>query len=97
MCLTLDGKIKWQTGTSNGKQPNFNWGGMLLADGMIYIVDGKRGDLRLVEPNPAGYKELAAVKAILGGKEIWAPLALSNGKLLIRDQTQLKCLDVRLP
>jgi hypothetical protein len=27
--------------------------------------------------------------------EIWAPLALVDGKLLIRDQTQMKCLQVR--
>jgi len=95
MCLTLDGKIKWQTGKSDRKHPDFNWGGMLLADGMIYIVDGKKGDLRLVEPTPDGYKELAKVQKILGGKEIWAPPALSNGRLLIRDQSKMLCLDVR--
>ena len=29
------------------------------------------------------------------GREIWGPLALAGGKLPIRDQTQLKCLDLQ--
>jgi hypothetical protein len=60
-------------------------------------MDGKTGDLRLLEATPAGYKELACAPKLLGGLEIWAPMALSGGKLLIRDQQQLKCLDVRQP
>ena len=32
---------------------------------------------------------------VLGGKEIWGPLALADGKLVIRDQTQIKCVDLR--
>jgi hypothetical protein len=67
---------------------------MILADGMIYIVDGQAGSLHLLEPSPSGFKELAKADGLLGGKEIWAPPALSNGKLVIRDQGQMKCLDV---
>jgi hypothetical protein len=26
--------------------------------------------------------------------KVWAPMALSNGRLLVRDQHQMKCLDV---
>ena len=28
------------------------------------------------------------------GMEIWAPMALADGKLVLRDQRQMKCLDV---
>jgi len=31
---------------------------------------------------------------VLGGSDIWAPLALSNGMLVVRDHTQMKCLVV---
>jgi hypothetical protein len=31
---------------------------------------------------------------VLEGREIWGPLALSDGKLVIRDQSQMKCLDL---
>jgi len=68
---------------------------LLLADGLLYVVDAD-GFLRLVEPSPDVYKELASVQ-LLGGHEIWAPLALSDGKLVIRDQKQMLCLDVRNP
>jgi len=36
-----------------------------------------------------------SIEKLLCGKEIWAPMALADGKLLIRDQHQMKCLDVR--
>lgn len=91
VCFDLDLKVKWQT----GKSPNLDKGGMVLTgDGLIYSVDGKTGELRIIEPSPQGYKELAKVP-MLAGQEIWAPLALADGKLLIRDQNQIKCLDLK--
>jgi outer membrane protein assembly factor BamB len=90
LCMDLTGKVLWRTGTS----PNFERGHMILADGMIYILNGKAGSLHLLEPSAAGFKELAKFEGVLGGREIWAPLALSGGKLVIRDQQQMKCLDV---
>jgi len=74
--------------------PNFDVGNLIFADGMIYIIDGKKGDLRLVQASPEGYHELACAPGILEGTEIWAPMALVNGRLLIRDQSQMKCLAV---
>ena len=52
------------------------------------------GTLDLVKPDPAGFREVSEVR-ILDGEMIWAPMALSNGLLVIRDQKQMKCLDVR--
>jgi len=90
MCFDLDGRVLWQTGAS----PNFQRGNLIYADGLIYNLDGKTGHLRLVQPSPKGYKQIAEVQ-LLGGKEIWAPMSLSNGLLVIRDQSQMKCLDLR--
>jgi outer membrane protein assembly factor BamB len=104
MCLTLDGKVLWHTTNSSFASgaapnlPNMENGNILLADGMIYALDGATGDLRLIEASPAGFKELALARGLLGGqgmKQIWAPMALSDGKLLARDQGKLVCLDVR--
>ncbi|HUS90300.1 MAG TPA: PQQ-binding-like beta-propeller repeat protein [Phycisphaerae bacterium] len=85
-----DGKVVWKT----EREHNFQRGHFLFADGMIYIIDGKAGSLHLLEPSPKGLKELAKVSGLLGGPEIWAPLALSDGKLIIRDQSKMLCLDV---
>lgn len=92
MCLDPDGTIRWQTGT----KPSFDIGNVLLADGKLIALDGATGVLRLVAADPAGYKELAAAK-LLDGKNLWAPMALSDGKLLLRDHKEIKCVDLRNP
>lgn len=90
VCMDLDGKVKWKTGRS----PVFDKGGFILADGLIFSIDGREGILYLIEPDPVGYKELASIK-LLDTRECWGPLALVDGKLLIRDQKQMKCVVVR--
>ena len=93
VCLDLEGKVVWQT----RKDPNLDKGGSILtADGLIYVMDGRTGELYIVEPSPQGFKSLGKA-TLLGGKEIWGPLALSEGKLVIRDQSQMKCVDLHAP
>jgi len=89
-CMSIDGKLKWKTGQS----PLFDKGGFILVDGLMLSVDGRDGILYLIEPNPEGFKKLASAD-LLDTKECWGPLALSDGKLLIRDQKQMKCVAVR--
>jgi outer membrane protein assembly factor BamB len=90
VCMSVDGDVKWKTGRS----PVFDKGGFILADGLILSLDGQQGILYLIEPDPAAYKELARAK-LLDTNECWGPLALTDGKLLIRDQKQMKCVVVR--
>jgi len=90
VCMDLDGNVKWKTGRS----PVFDKGGFILADGLILSVDGQKGILYLIEPDPAGYKELASAK-LLDTNECWGELALVDGKLLIRDQKQMRCVVVK--
>jgi outer membrane protein assembly factor BamB len=93
VCFDLAGKVAWQT----RKDPNLDKGGSILtADGLIYLMDGRTGELYIVEPSPEGFKSLGKAK-LLGGKEIWGPLAMSEGKLVIRDQSQMKCVDLQAP
>jgi outer membrane protein assembly factor BamB len=90
VCLNVDGTQVWKT----GRDPVFDKGGFILVDDLIISVDGKEGVLFLIEPSIEGFKPISSVKLLEPG-EIWAPLALVDGKLLIRDQTQMKCLQVR--
>jgi outer membrane protein assembly factor BamB len=90
VCMDLNGNVKWKTERS----PVFDKGGFILADGLIFSIDGRVGILYLIEPDPSGYKELASIK-LLDSRECWGPLALVDGKLLIRDQKQMKCVVVR--
>jgi outer membrane protein assembly factor BamB len=106
VCMSIDGQIKWKTGRS----PTFNKGGSILADGLLLSTDGST-KLYLIEPDPSGFKLLASAEVLgeggtdandrlasrVGGStQNWAPLALADGKLLIRDQSQLKCVKVAL-
>ena len=89
-CLSFDGKEVW---TSEGKA-SFGLGSFMLADGMFFVLDGDTGKLRLIEAGTTGYNELASAQ-VLAGQEVWAPMALSDGKLVLRDLTKMMCLDVR--
>jgi hypothetical protein len=86
--MTMSGQVKWKTGDA----PSFNKGGMVLADGLLLATDGNT-KMYLIEPDPAGFKPLASATVLEPG-ENWAPLALADGKLLIRDQKQMKCVQV---
>jgi len=89
-CVGLDGKQVWN---SDG-HAYFGLGSFILADGMFFILEGKTGMLRLLEASTQGYKELASAQ-ILGGHDVWAPPALSDGKLVIRDFGRMVCLKVK--
>ena len=67
-----------------------------MVDDLIINLDGKKGNLHLIEPSPEGYIELAQAK-VLSGKMMWSPMAISDGKLLVRNQEEMKCLDLRNP
>jgi hypothetical protein len=96
VCMSMDGQIKWKT----GRTPLFDKGGMILADGLLLSTDGNT-KLYLIEPEPSGFKPIATAELLKpepGDKkpsnQNWAPLALADGKLLIRDQSRLMCVKV---
>jgi hypothetical protein len=88
VAMSVDGQIKWKT----DQQPPFVRGGAILADGLLLTTDGDT-KLYLVEPSPSAFKPLASAVVLEKGDN-WAPLALVDGKLLIRGQKELKCLQV---
>jgi outer membrane protein assembly factor BamB len=96
VCMSIDGKIKWKT----GRTPLFDKGGLILADGLLLGTDGS-SKLYLIEPDPSAFKPIATsdlLKPETGFKgssnQNWAPLALADGKLLIRDQSRLICVKI---
>jgi outer membrane protein assembly factor BamB len=91
VCMTMSGQVQWKT----GEAPPFNKGGFVLADGLLLATDGNT-KLYLIEPDPSGFKPLASAELLEPG-ENWAPLALADGKLLIRDQRQMKAVQVAQP
>jgi outer membrane protein assembly factor BamB len=88
VCMDLDGKIMW-----NKAGLNDTGGELVIAQDMIYMMNGSNGTLYLIQASPEEYKELASAK-VLEGAQVWAPLAIADGKLLCRDQKRMKCLDI---
>jgi outer membrane protein assembly factor BamB len=88
-CLTLDGKEAW---TSEDKA-SFGLGSYILADGRFFVMEGDTGILRMIEASTAGYKELDSAQ-VLSGPEVWGPMAVSGGKMVLRDLTKMICIDL---
>ncbi len=101
-CMNLDGEIMWKT----KRDPSFNKGSMILVDGLMLATDGEKS-VYLIDPDPQAFKQLASAELLgeagesggiagrIGGRtQNWAPIALSDGKLLIRDQSEMKCIKV---
>jgi len=105
VCMNMNGEIMWKT----KRNPDFNKGSMVLADGLILATDGARS-LYLIEPDPSAFKSIASAELLKeagtgtdndpqasragGPTQNWAPIALADGKLLIRDQSRLMCVKV---
>jgi outer membrane protein assembly factor BamB len=92
MCLSMDGEVVWEKGSA----PGFEMGAMILVNGLIINQNGKNGDIHLIEPSPEGYKELGKASFFSSSKsQAWAPLAFSQGKLIVRDQEKMVCVDLQ--
>ena len=99
-CMDMNGNVLWKT----KRAPNFDKGSMILADGLIIATDGA-SSLYLIEPSAEGYKQISAAPLLAGGdgqaemggrfaNGNWAPLALADGLLLIRNHQVMKCVKV---
>jgi outer membrane protein assembly factor BamB len=88
VCLGLDGKVIWASGSGE----TFGLGSFLIAGDLIFAVNDS-GKLRLLEAAPARFNLLSEAQS-LKGRESWAPMALAGNRLLLRDLTRLVCLDL---
>ena len=85
VCIRLsDRKTVWQ-------KPRFGKSNLILADGRLWITTMK-GELVLVEASPDSFRELGRSVVLETTRQ--AP-ALSAGRLYVRDDQHVICLDVR--
>lgn len=78
---------------SSGKAERFGLGPYLLADNKFYILEDS-GILTMAEATTAGFRRLDQAR-VLDGRDAWGPMALADGRLLLRDSTRLLCLDLQ--
>lgn len=76
--------------------PFFGRGSMILADGK-FIILAERGTLALAKPNPEKYEEISRVQFRELRYPNWAAPVLSRGRLYLRSENHLVCLDLMKP
>lgn len=78
---------------SSGKANRFGLGPYMIADDKLYILDD-HATLTIVKPNKTGYEQLDQVQ-LFEGFDAWAPFALADGFMILRDSKQMMCIDLR--
>jgi outer membrane protein assembly factor BamB len=84
--------IEANTGEEQWRNREFRKGTLILADGHL-IVLGEGGNLALVKASHAEYLEVAQTQ-ILNGR-CWTAPSVSDGKLYLRNNEELVCLDLK--
>jgi outer membrane protein assembly factor BamB len=82
-------KISW----SSGKTFRFGLGPYMIADAKFFILNDD-GMLSIAKPDRSQFVLLDQVK-IFAAHDAWAPLAIADGYLLLRDANQMICMDIR--
>ncbi len=86
-CLNLNtGAIEWEERVS-GRY------GFLAMNGHLLCVH-ERGSVQLLEAKPGAYKVVGELPNLLAYKT-WAAPAFADGRLLLRDERHVLCLDLR--
>jgi outer membrane protein assembly factor BamB len=79
------------TGAQRWKGGRYGYGQVILASGHLIVISDT-GDLALVKATPEKHIEVARFSAIEG--KTWNYPAIAEGRLLVRNQTQMACFDL---
>jgi outer membrane protein assembly factor BamB len=84
-------KMVW----TSGPTARFGLGPYLLADNKIFILDDE-GTLTIIKSSTSKYIQLDQVNVIKDGADAWAPFAIADGYLLLRDSKTMVCINMNL-
>ncbi len=87
--------IDWKTGKPMWQEKWFTKGPIISADGMLYCLEEKNGNIGLVNPDPQKFTLISSFKAPLGKGPFWAHPSVYNGILYIRHGDVLMAYDIR--
>ena len=79
------------TGAEKWKTRGYGKGTLIFADGHLVIL-GERGNLGLAEATPEGFVEKAGFPALKG--RCWTVPTLAGGRLFLRDEQEIVCLNL---
>jgi outer membrane protein assembly factor BamB len=87
--------LEWNTGKVMFEQEWFNKGPVIYADGHLYFMDEKNGNLALALPDPSGLKIVSTFRVMDGTGLYWAHPTIYDGKLFIRHGDVLMIYDIQ--
>ena len=82
-------KIIW----SSGKTNRFGLGPYMIADDKFFILNDD-GMLSIAKPGKSEFVLLDQIK-VFDAHDAWAPLAIADGYMLLRDDHKMICMDIR--
>ncbi len=81
-----------ETGEEKWKTRGYGKGTLIVADGHLVLL-GERGNLGLAQATPEGFVEKASYPAF--NSRCWTAPSLANGRLYMRDESEIVCLNVK--
>jgi outer membrane protein assembly factor BamB len=88
VCMDLDGNIQWTSSSAN----KFGLGPYTIIGDYIFVMDDS-GHLTVARATPRAYEPLTDAQ-VLAGHDSWGPMAFVSGRLIVRDLTRMKCLNI---
>ena len=82
------------TGAADTSRVTF-FGTYFIADDKMFILNDD-GTLTIAKPSVEKYIQLDQVRVLKDGHDAWAPFAVANGYLIMRDADTMVCIDLNV-
>jgi outer membrane protein assembly factor BamB len=76
--------VDWTTGKTAWIFDWFNKGAVISAEGLLYIIDEKAGNVGLVRPNGEKFDLVSSFQYTKGDGPFWAHPVIDKGRLFVR-------------
>ncbi|MGF7138289.1 outer membrane protein assembly factor BamB family protein [Roseimarinus sediminis] len=78
---------------TSDKELRFGLGPFIWADGKFYLLNDD-GTLHIIEASSKAYRHLDSKVIIEDGHDAWAPLAIADGYMVLRDADKMVCINI---
>lgn len=80
------GKVAWKERLYGGS--------VILVDGHLVVLSQASGEVRVVQPTPAGYREKAKLQVLSRGGRAEAPPSFAAGRIFVRNDEELAAISI---
>lgn len=87
--------VDWTTGKTMWIKDWFNKGAIISADGLLYIMEEKTGNVGLVKPGSEKFDLISSFRITKGEGPYWAHLVIDKGRLFARHGSYLAVYSIK--